>query len=225
MLKSMLLLQKSLNDETNGLGWESGFTNRGKRINWRRCMWLEAAELVESYPWKHWKSIDATPNYDNIRIELVDIWHFVMSEALRVNTIEGSDNIIDIVNRMASTPEFKAFAKGNPPLRDIYKEIEIVESFVKALFTNESIEGLSARFFDMARLGNLDLISLYKLYVGKNILNRFRQNNGYKEGKYKKIWGDREDNAILQEILDSKPNIKPDSLYQELERVYREVVN
>ena len=80
----MLELQQQLNDATNGANWEEGVTKNGKKIDWKRCIYLEAAELVESYPWKHWKNIDATPDYENIKIELVDIWHFVMSEALRI---------------------------------------------------------------------------------------------------------------------------------------------
>ena len=87
-LETMLVLQQQLNDNTNGTGWEKGLTKNGKQIDWRRCIYLEAAELVESYPWKHWKNIDASPDYENIKIEAVDIWHFVMSEALRLYTAE-----------------------------------------------------------------------------------------------------------------------------------------
>ena len=85
---TMLKLQQKLNDETNGESWENGLTKQGKKIDWRRCIFLESAELIDSYPWKHWKNIDAKPDYENIKVELVDIWHFVMSEILRVNKIE-----------------------------------------------------------------------------------------------------------------------------------------
>ncbi len=47
---TMLKLQQKLNDETNGVGWESGVTKQGKQINWRRCIYLETAELIDSYP-------------------------------------------------------------------------------------------------------------------------------------------------------------------------------
>ena len=49
----MLLLQQQLNDATNGSGWENGVTKNGKLIDWKRCAYLECAELIESYPWKH----------------------------------------------------------------------------------------------------------------------------------------------------------------------------
>ena len=221
MLETMLHLQQRLNDETNGPGWENGTTNRGKRINWRRCIWLEAAELVESYPWKHWKDIAAEPDYANIRIEAVDIWHFVLSEALRLNTLENGGDLTGLAKRIASTKAFHRFAEGGGGKPDdLYAQIDIVESFVAALFAGAPIEELTARFFEVAELGDLDLPALYKLYVGKNVLNRFRQEHGYKEGNYRKLWNGKEDNVIMQRILDRNPTMEPDDLYRELETAY-----
>ncbi len=221
MLETMLKLQQKLNDDTNGLGWERGVTNRGKVINWRRCIWLESAELVESYPWKHWKSIDAQPNYENIRIEIVDIWHFVMSEALRLNRVERNENIKQLAQDISSTKAYQEFLSQKEEIpRDIYKQIEIVESFVASVFAKDSIEDLTASFFEVARVGGLNINSLYQLYIGKNILNQFRQDNGYKEGTYIKIWDKREDNVVMQEILQKNPNISPQELYKALEEAY-----
>ena len=42
---------------------------------------------------------------------------------------------------------------------------------------------------------------LYRMYVGKNVLNFFRQDHGYKEGSYIKIWDGREDNEHLSDLL------------------------
>ncbi len=49
----MLKLQQKLNDETNGLNWENGYTKEGKLISWRRCIYMECAELIDSFAWKH----------------------------------------------------------------------------------------------------------------------------------------------------------------------------
>ncbi len=217
----MLRLQQELNDATNGPGWERGLTRQGKRIDWRRCIWLEAAELVESYPWKHWKNIAAEPDYANIRIEAVDIWHFVMSEALRLNTLEGDGEIISLARRITKTEAFTAFDDGSLEIpQDLYAQIEIVESFVAALFSHASIEDLTERFFRVARLGDLNLQSLYDLYLGKNLLNRFRQEHGYKEGNYLKTWNGREDNVVMQELLAQHPGIAPEELYTRLQEAY-----
>jgi hypothetical protein len=104
--------------------------------------------------------------------------------------------------------------------QDHYAEIATVEDFVKSLFCNEPIEVLVSKFFGVAQLSGLDLEKLYLLYIGKNILNTFRQDHGYKEGSYLKLWEGREDNVLMQEILESNRNISPEMLYKNLEEIY-----
>jgi hypothetical protein len=47
----------------------------------------------------------------------------------------------------------------------------------------------------------MDFDQLYRIYVGKNVLNFFRQDHGYKDGSYIKVWDGREDNEHLAELL------------------------
>jgi len=217
----MLELQQELNDATNGLNWEEGTTKNGKKIDWRRCIYLEAAELVESYPWKHWKNIDATPDYANIKIEIVDIWHFIMSEAIRLYRVENIGSIIDISTTIIKMQEFDEFltAKQGEQL-DVYDEIALVEEMIKTLFCENDINSLLISFLTMSSKLGLKLPELYELYIGKNILNKFRQNHGYKEGSYIKEWHGKEDNIVMQEILASKSDITPEALYIALELKY-----
>lgn len=223
-IEVMLRLQQDLNDSTNGEGWERGVTNRGKVIDWRRCILLEASELIDSYPWKHWKSIDAEPDYDNIMIEAVDIWHFVMSEALRLNSIEDSANINSLAEKIENFDSYKRFVNGiyEKP-ENVYGEISRVEEMIANLYCNESIEKMMHDFFAVASQSGLNIDSLYKLYIGKNILNSFRQNHGYKEGNYIKEWNGVEDNVVMQEILSENEDIRPEELYSELEKRYEEI--
>ena len=51
------------------------------------------------------------------------------------------------------------------------------------------------------------------------MLNKFRQNNGYKEGSYRKIWGDLEDNEVLIEVL-SKGAVSASEIYEQLQKIY-----
>ena len=65
---------------------------------------------------------------------------------------------------------------------------------------------------------------LFDLYVGKNVLNSFRQRNGYRSGSYVKDWGGREDNEHLVELLaelNCAPEEVPDRLAAELDLRYR----
>ena len=220
-IETMLRLQQQLNDATNGIGWENGTTKNGKIIDWRRCIWLEAAELVESYPWKHWKNIDAEPDYANIKIEAVDIWHFVMSEALRIWAVEKRGGIDDLATAITATDAYRAFEEGKRPEKtDLYPQIEEVETLVEMLFCRTPIASWTAQFYRVALQSGLDLDALYRLYVGKNVLNQFRQDHGYKEGTYIKIWNGDEDNVAMQRLLEREDTLTPEALYTELETVY-----
>ncbi len=217
----MLTLQQELNDATNGLDWEKGLTKNNKKIDWRRCIYLEVAELIESYPWKHWKNIDAKPDYANIKIEIVDIWHFVMSEALRLYSVNKLGSIEDIANTITKMQGFNEFLNPNQEKQlEPYDEILLVEEMLKTLFCNNDVDALILSFLTMSSKLNLKLPELYELYIGKNILNKFRQSHGYKEGSYVKEWHGKEDNVVMQEILASEPDITPEVLYEALEKAF-----
>jgi len=217
----MLQLQQQLNDATNGEGWEKGVTKNGKIIDWKRCSYLECAELIESYPWKHWKNIDAQPDYDNIKIEAVDIWHFIMSQGLEDYKVKKLGNIEDLATKINALSNFHSFTTETiPTTKNYYEQIAVVETLMKTLFCEEPTEKLMEAFIDVAVQSGLNLETLYKLYVGKNILNQFRQDHGYKEGSYIKIWNGKEDNVTMQNLLDNHEDISPDALYRELEKVY-----
>ena len=217
----MLKLQQQLNDATNGEGWESGSTKNGKLIDWKRCTYLECAELIESYPWKHWKNIDAQPDYDNIKIETVDIWHFIMSQGLEDYKVKNLGSIEDLANNIEKLSNFLCFTVDVTNTdKNHYEQIEVVENLMKILFCDDSTEKLMSSFIDVAMQSGLNLDSLYNLYVGKNILNQFRQDNGYKNGTYIKVWNKEEDNVVMQNILSNSSNITPKSLYDELEKAY-----
>jgi len=217
----MLELQQELNDSTNGLGWENGLTKNGKVINWKRCTYLECAELIESYPWKHWKNIDARPDYANIQIEAVDIWHFIMSQGLEDYKVQNLGTLEVLAQDITQLQNFEKFTKQIiPTTKNYYEQIEVVETLMKTLFCNESTEKLMETFIDVALIAGLNLDKLYTLYVGKNILNQFRQDHGYKEGTYIKIWKGKEDNVTMQNVLADHSDITPKALYEALEKAY-----
>ena len=217
----MLNLQQQLNDATNGEGWEYGTTKNGKLIDWKRCAYLECAELIESYPWKHWKNIDADPDYENIKIEAVDIWHFIMSQALQEYKLNDLGTIESLASAITELPNFQEFtAPVSPTTKDHYAQINVVEELIKKLFCDASIQEVVTSFIDVAIQSGLNLESLYKLYIGKNILNQFRQDHGYKEGSYIKEWDGEEDNVTMQRILETHKEITPDELYNKLEAAY-----
>ncbi|WP_187648439.1 dUTP diphosphatase [Nitrosophilus labii] len=219
----MLQLQNELNNDTNGHDWRRDITKNGKVINWKRCIYMESAELIESFPWKHWKNIEGKIDIDNIKIELVDIWHFLMSYLLKFhNPIELTNMIANISSIKSDIKIPKKWSKEENHKIDQFLDI-FEELMALALIKTDDViyqEALLEQFFKACDSVGLEFKDLYRLYIGKNVLNQFRQDHGYKEGTYKKVWNDKEDNAIIQEILEKEDEINFDTLYKKLEEIY-----
>ena len=218
----MLQLQNQLNEATNGDKWTQGITKNGKTINWRRCIYMECAEMVDSFSWKHWKSIDKEPDWDNHQIEVVDVWHFIMSLAIEEYAKDLRGGVEDLGISIAQYPKFDMIITDKKNFSKQEDVIEQIEKLIR-LAINEGkldLEKLVTDFFTLVIMSGLNLDTLYRLYVGKNILNQFRQDHGYKDGSYIKVWNGEEDNVVMKRVWEDDSNIKPDMLYKELAKVY-----
>jgi len=211
LIEQMFKLQNELNNNTNGEMWVDGLTKENRQISWYRCIYMEAAEAIDSFNWKHWKNINVEPDWANIKVELVDIWHFIMSEAIRVgdqsyaNQYEGVDAIGDL--------DSKVLLQTLEKILSLAAQAKIEDN------DNAVRETIDLFFVALSHIG-MDTGELYKRYVVKNQLNTFRQKNGYKDGSYIKIWDDVEDNVVAFNMMDSDPEISPTELYRQLESTY-----
>lgn len=181
---------------------------------------MECAELIDSFAWKHWKNISAPTNWNNVCIELVDIWHFILS--LLLEEYNDRKDFHFIAMELSSIGVFKDFCKekSTPSDHDIYAIVNDIELIIhKCSGFGFDLGELLSAFFILAIKCGLNLEELYKIYTGKNVLNAFRQAHGYKDGSYKKLWGTKEDNEILNEILKSEWDYE--ALYQKLEEEYK----
>jgi len=73
----------------------------------------------------------------------------------------------------------------------------------------------------------MNIDGIYKLYMGKNVLNKFRQDNGYKQKTYQKIWNGQEDNIYLMNFLDKVEEIGDDFeqvIYDRLQEKYKKIL-
>lgn len=209
LIQEMFELQCSLNEKTNGEGWIKGITKEGREINWNRCIYTEAIEALDSFNWKHWKTINAEDNWDNLLVELVDIWHFLMSEAITLNQTQVDSNLVKN--------------------KDKSRLITAIEMLAKIALDNslhpknraDNLAKLMQTFFLAIHYAGMDINELYRCYVVKNQLNIFRQNHGYKDGLYQKMWQGKEDNVVAFELMNSQQRLSPDELYEALELAYR----
>jgi len=218
----MLQLQNQLNDATNGEEWVKGVTKNGKTINWNRCIYMECAEMVDSFSWKHWKSINQEPDWDNLQIEVIDVWHFIMSLAIEDYNQNLKGGIEDLAINLYSQENFASIDTDGARFATQNEVIAKVENIIRLSLSENSLdlEKLVSEFFDLVVMGGLNLQTLYRLYVGKNILNQIRQDNGYKDGSYIKIWNGEEDNVVMKRLWEEDANLKPETLYKELTKLY-----
>ncbi|WP_293443300.1 dUTP diphosphatase [Persephonella sp.] len=211
--------------------------NRKIDDNWRqirskedfaRATWIECAELVDSLPWKWWKK--QQPDMENVQIEVVDIWHFVMSYILL--------DYEDIGKAVESEP-VNLFVRG---LNEDFREINIkgehinhylgeTDSYKRIIFLAERVaEGFLKQdlnegvfFFGLLVKNTIPFEHLYLLYIGKNILNHIRQEKGYNSGDYKKVINGMEDNRYLFELVKSVKNKK--DLEEKIRKTFETIHN
>ncbi|WP_288129185.1 dUTP diphosphatase [Microbulbifer sp.] len=182
MLQQQLQTMLALQDDINTLVNENW---RGQNFPWYRAIWVESAELLDHYGWKWWKKQD--PEMEQVKLELVDIWHFGLSLELQ----QGSPDAV--------AEKMEQQLAGEQPAAGNFREN--LEAF--------TLNTLSSKQFDLVGFAQLMIDcglpfeDLYRRYVGKNVLNRFRQDHGYKEGTYQKLWSGKEDNEHLAEIAES----------------------
>jgi dimeric dUTPase (all-alpha-NTP-PPase superfamily) len=221
----MLELQKQLNDATNGSSWTNGVTKNGKEINWKRCVYMECAEMIDSFAWKHWKNIEAQPDWDNLQIEVVDVWHFILSIIIEQNAKVEKLSFSEVKNQISALSSYNAIIATNKDFssqKDVISQVELLmlDSLIREGF---SLTHMLDNFFVLVKMSGLDLATLYRLYVGKNILNQFRQDHGYKDGSYIKVWNGQEDNVVMKAIWEENGELSPNELYERLQSNYEKL--
>ncbi len=173
-----------------------------QKFAWYRAIWIECGELIEHYGYKWWKKQET--DAEQVRLEVIDIWHFGLSALLG----EG-EPAESIAGRVA-----QEWVSGNPGESGVREATEAL-----ALHALQTHSFSPALFHDLMRAVDLDFDALHVAYVGKNVLNFFRQDNGYQEGTYRKSWAGREDNEHLVELLSGLDAHAPDfadQVYQAL---------
>lgn len=189
------------------------------RYPYLRAVAIEGAEAIEHHGWKWWKKQDK--DLPQLQMELIDIWHFILSEILLRN--EGDEEeplaaLLTAMQEISTQTEFEVDGESYQLADlDLLRKLELMI----ALSVLRRIE--LPLFASIMADCEMDWMELYRQYVGKNVLNMFRQDNGYKSGSYLKEWHGREDNEYLVEIihrLDADAADFEERVYAELAEAY-----
>ena len=207
ILNKMVQMQDQLNSKINPQWKHANF-------DWDTAITLESAELIDSLNWKWWANQEN--DWNNIKVEAVDLFHFILSKM--INESQEHEFIRKFMESNAGI--------ANKPKKDIVISLTKDIIFFTLQHTKQSNEMVIKVWMDLwAELG-YKKEDILKEYLVKNTLNIFRQNHGYKDGSYKKMWNiggiEAEDNVFAYRIankIDLDENFS-DNLTKELEEIY-----
>ena len=227
-LLEILNLQYSANDSMAG-DWTQHdlFT-----LPFFRASYIEAVEAIQHHGFKWWKN--KTPDVPQIKMELIDILHFALSDLLRESDYDAETAALReeaaafdyvtfySIGRHAGQSFDSEFTtpspvgSGNYLLGDIHTMDfnDLCEQLIfDCLMTGSTSTRLLYCLFERV---DLDSNEVHALFVGKNALNQFRTANGQKDDEYFKIWDGREDNEHLSEFIESQLSASIAITYQDV---------
>lgn len=209
-MQTMLQLQAAMNSKVDTEWVNTGYP-------YLRAVVIEAAEAIEHHGWKWWKK----QQYDlpQLQMEIIDIWHFILSEVLL--RARGDENAAcHQLMEDCSQDDCTLMLDGKQYQLQAMSLLDKLELLIALSAIRRIDTGLFASIMADCEL---DWNALFAQYVSKNVLNFFRQDHGYKDGSYQKLWHGKEDNEHLVEVmlmLSTDAEDFPQQLYQALKSRY-----
>ena len=90
----MLSLQTSMNIKVDS-NWVEA------RYPYLRAVIIEAAEAIEHHGWKWWKKQEK--DLPQLQMELIDIWHFILSEILLRNQADQDKSLTALTDSLSDS--------------------------------------------------------------------------------------------------------------------------
>jgi hypothetical protein len=187
-------LQKMFNDDI-APGWITDTS--GKKYDYWMAVLDETVEVLNSKHWKWWKDKQKMGeiDWDNIKVELIDLFHFILSLSIQSRT----ENMIfsQLIALELNKDTVSKFDDNF--FKDFWDE------FLMAVHM-KMLPVAIVKLVDFWYRAGGDANQLFKEYRIKSALNKIRQEFGYKDGLYEKQWldidsGQRvEDNVMAWKI-------------------------
>lgn len=201
-------------------------------FNWNDAIVDECQEILGHLGWKWWKEnyqcgITAD-NKAQLKLEVIDLLHFVVSKAAQPEWFDLTD--IENFTTYINLPYLQNLEAG--------AELEMIARDLRSGNSNNVI-----CISHMAHILEMTKEEILSTYLHKYVLNKFRQDHGYKDGTYDKHWELNifrngiqavpvmmEDNEVLAAVVEYLNgridiSINEHSLYMELEFRYNGRLN
>lgn len=227
--------QDALNLKAYDKEWRANAAS--KKFDYPLAAGFEVIELGNSWnKWNWWtKKEPGAFELLNMKVEAVDALHFVASDVIACYGDDFQAMQID-------ASEILGWVQRTLPIfHTEEEETRYVTNLIKFMLRYAGYE-MSTKERSMDALANLyrlaihacgiGLSELSTMYFAKATLNQFRQDHGYREKKYTKVWkvhstyGNVEDNHMLMNwISDQTVMPKQPEIYAWLEVTYQQILN
>lgn len=172
---------------------------------------FEIIEFGNSWnKWNWWTKADSISTYHklNMCVELVDALHFIASDLL----VQFNGDVTTAYNECAT--HLAAVHRTFPVFKSDKEETRYITSRIKSLMVyagtaasreldpQRAVQALVSLYQLAIHACGLDFSKFFTMYMAKSALNQFRQDNGYRQKQYTKVWAvkggqDIEDNHML----------------------------
>ncbi len=222
-LRDMFQTQLQVNNKQGGADWIQKTLSGERSFIW--AIYNEIGIELYKSMWENepvcnwWKKVDYQPDFLNAQIEIVDAWHFGMSHLL-VQFSSSRSNLQSLTTEEILEKCVAVCKRGFELAKDFKSSSQKLKW---SAFVSNLVTGLfgPARFFELCLSFELPLPKLYAMYQGKAELNKFRSDNGYKEGRYHKLWDKgEEDNTVLFRWLTQQESASKEQIRSFLETTY-----
>ena len=152
-------------------------------------------------------------------MEVVDVLHFSLSDVVRDLHKKG---IVLKKEGSFKYPELLRIGRFAGRTDEIlYSQVSVLDFIEQTVFVLLR-DGFIALDYVvvLAEYLGFNSESLFKSYFTKNVLNKFRTDNGQREGNYFKIWGGKEDNEFLSKYIELGGDLNISSVTAYLSKEY-----
>lgn len=165
-----------------------------RSLDWNTAILVESGELVDHLAWKWWKK-GGTSDLNQARMEVVDIWHFLLSRIGELRSPQELEELAaDVAGYFAAAPA----ATGDG--LDASSVVASTKRFTSSMLSSQSDATVLWYFTQLMFSLGMGFDDLYRMYIGKGVLNQFRWANGY-GSTYIKDWLGEEDNEYLTRVM------------------------
>lgn len=181
-------------------------------LDWKTAVWAKCSGLLAGENWQWWK--DQPQDLWKAQLAAVDIFCLMVSWLY----VKYQGDIESVIEELES-------GINRPAIRS-KKTVHVVQSFAAHTLVNEMP---SVPLFGSVMLAlDLTVYGLYSRHMGVVTLNRFRQENGYRDGGYQNVWNGKEDIHYLELAVAGLPEQEIVNvcsiIYRRLDNFYRDLV-